>query len=328
MMVGNKRQKGANLYGDQFYKTLSERDAHPLQYRQESVQLFFVEEEGLTYHLQGGLTNDCFVEYRLGGAIKDELAVNGVTVGGIANGTVFPSGTEVEAILRKMLVKQNAPSYYAPTFKLAISGFPFNLEAGSAMHLGGWQTTFDQKDAGPLTGELHTRNGAAFTPDAIPFTIGDETLNYQSTASYQEGIIKNDNLGEPYPEGHILAGSIKSNVVTFKGLRKLFFGVDNPDQNSASIRSLQSLLNPANGTKFLINIPPGARKVSFSYPASLRDASSVKYIEGLNAEVKGVFSKSLTPVEGANKYPAKEHKTYEFIPAAPFESAATYEVTI
>jgi hypothetical protein len=329
-MIGKRSIKG-NPYGNQYYRTLAERNAHPLAYRKESVQLFFVEEDGKTYHLKGGITNQHWKEYFIGGgstSLSKELEVNGVNVGGISDGTTFPLGTDIEEILRKMLVKRIPPTYYPPTYSISVSGYPFNLEAGSVMDLSGLQSSFAQKDAGLLSGIIYTKNGVEFFPDATPFTLGDEALRYQSTASYEEGPLKYDNLDEPNPDGRIPAGSINSNIIVFNGLRKLFFGVNSPDQSSGSIRALQSILNPVNGKKFSIQIPAGTHKVTFSYPSSLRNVSTVKYIEGMYAEVKGVFAMTLTQAEGANNYQAKEYKTYEFIPDSPFESPATYEVTI
>jgi len=51
-------------------------------------------------------------------------------------------------------------------------------------------------------------------------------------------------------------------------------------------------------------------------------------VEGLNAEVKGVFTKSSVSVEGANGYTPIGYKVYRYTPAVPFQAAATYNVTI
>jgi hypothetical protein len=89
-----------------------------------------------------------------------------------------------------------------------------------------------------------------------------------------------------------------------------------------------SSLNPGNGTAFTINIPSGATHVSFAYPASLREVSTVKYVEGLNSEVKDVFTEASINVAGANGYSPIPYRVYTMIPAEPFSEAATYNVTI
>ncbi len=88
------------------------------------------------------------------------------------------------------------------------------------------------------------------------------------------------------------------------------------------------VLNPSNGTTFTISIPVGAVKVTFAYPASLRDVTSVIYVEGLGADVKGAFTKTLVDVEGASGYTAISYKVYTFVPVEAFGATATYNVTV
>lgn len=66
----------------------------------------------------------------------------------------------------------------------------------------------------------------------------------------------------------------------------------------------------------------------FAYPETLRDVSTIKYVEGMNAEVKGIFGKSVIPVQGANGATAINYKVYTYVPAAPFGANATYNVTV
>ena len=68
--------------------------------------------------------------------------------------------------------------------------------------------------------------------------------------------------------------------------------------------------------------------VVFAYPSSLRDITSVVYVEGLGAEVKDIFTKSIVSVTGANDYLPIDYKVYTYIPASPFGATATYNVTI
>lgn len=61
-MVASKRGR-ANLFGNQVYITLAQRDAHPLHARKEQIQLFYVVETGKTYQLVGGKGNAHWAEY-------------------------------------------------------------------------------------------------------------------------------------------------------------------------------------------------------------------------------------------------------------------------
>lgn len=62
MKVGTKSFR-KDLFGDQFYGTLAQRDAHPMFARKQEVQLFHVESEGKTYHLVGGKGNAYWQEF-------------------------------------------------------------------------------------------------------------------------------------------------------------------------------------------------------------------------------------------------------------------------
>ena len=84
----------------------------------------------------------------------------------------------------------------------------------------------------------------------------------------------------------------------------------------------------ANGNSFSITIPVNATRVIFAYPATLRDVTSVKDVNGLNAEIKSAFTKSTVSVEGANGYTAINYKVYTTDYAQPNDKANTYTVTI
>ena len=64
MNIGSRRFR-KDLFGDQYYKTLAERDAHPLFARKPVVQLFYVTDEDKTYHLVEGYTNEHWKEHKL-----------------------------------------------------------------------------------------------------------------------------------------------------------------------------------------------------------------------------------------------------------------------
>ena len=84
----------------------------------------------------------------------------------------------------------------------------------------------------------------------------------------------------------------------------------------------------ANGNSINLTIPVGAKRVMFAYPATLRDVSSVLDVNGLNAEIKSGFTKSVVSVEGAAGYQAIDYKVYVLDYANANDAANTYKVTI
>ena len=83
-----------------------------------------------------------------------------------------------------------------------------------------------------------------------------------------------------------------------------------------------------NGSTFGITIPVGAMRVVFAYPETLRDVSSVKDVNGLNAEISGAFTKSTLSVEGLNNFQGINYKVYVTDFAEAVATANTYKVTI
>jgi hypothetical protein len=163
------------------------------------------------------------------------------------------------------------------------------------------------------------------------YIIGEGQNTWETTVNYDGGPQPMDSEDNNYSTP-LLASAITDNV-TINGYRKLFHGCDvySPIPYSASeeVRALSdSILNPKNGTSFTINIPSGAEKVVFAYPSNLRNVTTIKYVEGLNAEVKGIFNLEYFVVTGANEISPEEYKIYTYVPVSPFASPATYVVTI
>ena len=83
-----------------------------------------------------------------------------------------------------------------------------------------------------------------------------------------------------------------------------------------------------NGNTFTVTIPVGAQRVIIAYPATLRDVTSIKDVNGLNADITSAFSKTTVSVEGAAGYTAIEYKVYTQDFATANDTANTYSVTI
>ena len=268
-----------------------------------------------------------------------EIQVKGQTLGSYNDGDVIPSGESIMTILAKQFAKQIPPTYSAPSYSITPGNQ--NHEAGSTISFN-VSGSFTQRDAGILTNYTLTKtvNGAntevkntatieQYREENI-MVLDGSVIKFTGKVTYEDGPIKNDNLGSPYPEGSIKAGSL-TQAFTITGQRKVFYGKDKlsePCKDSAAVRALpQSSLNPANGTKLSISIVEGDTRVTFAYPATLRDVQSV-ISTALNLDVKGTFVKELVDVEGANGYDAIQYKVYTYIPAIPFASNDTYTVTI
>lgn len=272
-----------------------------------------------------------------GGVFLENFTVLGVEQGVYSDGDTIPSGTFAVDAIKNMLTKVIPPTYTSPTLSINSTG-TLNVEAGTVIEPT-VTPTFNQNDGGAANDYDLTRNSVSIFNAASPTpytdsfgTIGDQDVAYRASVSYDQGPVKNNNAGVPDPTGQIPAGTVQSNIRTYRGQRNLFYAADTQTtaaQTSATVRALaNSQLNPSNGTTFTIDIAAGSTRVTFAYPATLRDVSSVKYVQLGNGEVKETFDLETVQVEGANGFTAINYKVYTYMPAIPYGSAATYTVTI
>lgn len=196
---------------------------------------------------------------------------------------------------------------------------------------------------GPATGITATSweisDTAGNTADTASGSFADvvvaDDTNYKITAkaNYGAGAVAVDNLGATSsPEVKIAAGSASKTSYAITGYRNSFYGTvaEKAEVTSTIIRSLSGKSGKAlaNGNSFTITIPVGAVRVIFAYPATLRDVSSVKDVNGLNAEIKGAFTRSTLTVAGAGSDAGIEYKVYTTDFAEAVAKANSYTVTI
>lgn len=195
---------------------------------------------------------------------------------------------------------------------------------------------------GPATGITATSweisDTAGNTADTASGSFADvvvtDNTNYKITAkaNYGAGAVAVDNLGATSsPEIKIAAGSATKTSGAITGYRNTFYGTvtEKAEVTSTIIRGLtKSNKALANGSSFTINIPVGAVRVIFAYPATLQDVSSVKDVNGLNAEIKSAFKKSTVTVAGAGSDAGIAYKVYVTEFAEPVAGANSYTVTI
>ena len=179
----------------------------------------------------------------------------------------------------------------------------------------------------------HTASTASGSFDDV--VVADNT-NYKITAkaNYTQGAIAWNNLKKDSdPIKRIAAGSTSKTSGAITGYRNTFYGTRaNKDElTSDIIRALtKSGVAYPNGKTFNISVPVGAQRVIFAYPATLRDVSSVKDVNGMNAEIKSSFTKSTMTVAGNGSDAGIEYKVYitDFAEPIAAGKANTYTVTI
>ena len=278
-------------------------------------------------------------------------AIGVMTVPSSGSGTIRAAGKNVKDVLASILAKEKNPTAtqpavnvtcaqlgayevgtsVTPSYKAALSAGSYTYGPGTGITATKWS----------VSNGADTKETAEGTFDAI--IVADNT-NYAitATATHGEGAVPVTNLGNAYPAGKISAGtksgtaykSASAKATTkITGYRNSFYGTlteKDGEINSVLVRGLATKSNKAlaNGNSINLTIPVGAKRVMFAYPATLRDVSSVLDVNGLNAEIKSGFTKSVVSVEGAAGYQAIDYKVYVLDYANANDAANTYKVTI
>lgn len=273
-----------------------------------------------------------------------DYTLNGTDLGALQNGATIPQGSSIDDLLNLITQKAIAPTYTQPTVSIAKSG---NGTAAGSYEAGTSITpiltaTFNKNDAGDLTKLAILKGGSEVGSDTTsPYTytgeatvLGDETITYTAQATYSDGPVKNNNLGNPDATGQIKAGTKTSSALSYVGQRQLFWGTgvgELPTLNSDTIRGLANKrLNPTQGYSWNIPIAIGQQYVIFAYRSNLRDVNEVMYVETNDTGMAASFTKTLVNVADARggENGQVEYKVYSYRMAAPAAAAMTFKVTI
>lgn len=273
-----------------------------------------------------------------------EYTLNGTDLGALKDGESIPEGTSIDDLLNLITQKAIAPTYTQPTVSLAKSGSGTaagSYEAGTSI-TPILTATFNKNDAGDLTklailkgdSEVGSDTTSPYTYTGEAIVLGDETISFTAQATYSDGPVKDNNLGQEDATGQIKAGTKTSSAMNFVGQRNLFWGTgvgELPALNSDTIRGLTNKkLNPTQGYSWNIPIAVGQQYVIFAYRSNLRDVNEVMYVETNDPGMANSFTKNLVNVADARggENGQVEYKVYSYRMAAPAAAAMTFKVTI
>lgn len=274
---------------------------------------------------------------------QEDIIVNGVTGLGITDGSTIASGKTIDEIV-KMLVQKAIPATYTkPTLSIANNGGQAsgNVEAGTSI-TPKLKATFTQNDAGDLTaisikkGNTSVVDGTTspLTYDGEAIVIGDETITFNASATYEDAPVKKNNLGDESTENWFAGATVASGNYSIVGKRNLFYGTgvgEVPELTSDFVRGLANTkLAPAANTAFTINVAVGQQYIVFAYPATLRDVNNVTYVEANDGGMAGNFTKTLVDIADARggENGLMSYKVYTYAMAVPAAATMTFKVTI
>ena len=158
--------------------------------------------------------------------------------------------------------------------------------------------------------------------------------NYRlnATITYGAGANPKNNLGTEVPNLAIAAGSKAASSSAITGYRNSFWGGVKSKEGtptSVAIRGLAGKRNAALSGGFQGDATEsvGDMRVIIAVPAP-RTITSIKDVNGLNAEAFSAFTHVVVKVEGANGYEAKDYNVYYKDNAAACDKANKWHFTV
>ena len=227
--------------------------------------------------------------------------------------SVYVKGKTLDEFLYDISTVQIVPTYYGPSSSVGISGTT-SYEIGTRMDLLpaiSLTHSFTPNDAGaeasPSTA-IYYKNGvslgAGFTSDVAAGTVVGSTrilttaINYTvKNISYAAGNIQNDNLGNPYPTGKIIAGTIDGgNTASITTFQYSYYG---PSTTSVVSDYFKTTIKSAAKSQTLSFSSLLNEYIFYAYPSALGDLSSIKIggFESLDA-----FNKTTVNLVNASGY--------------------------
>lgn len=255
------------------------------------------------------------------------------------SGKLAASGKSVEEFMASILAKEANPKTTEPAASVTVT-----IPGGSTFEIGTHKNvTYSASLSagsytyGPATGVVagtitasfdgQTKTGATGTFENV---VANGTKRLSVSITHNEGAVPKTNLGNPYANGKIAAGTKEATATqTLVGVRHMFYGPMTTDAelNSENIRKLRHS-EAKTGTISTFGAGEGAKKVVVAVPANMK-VTKVLMPSAMNADATANFVKlaSSVQVEGAEGFTAAAYNVWVYKPAS-IDSTETYAVTI
>lgn len=254
------------------------------------------------------------------------------------SGKLAASGKSVEEFMASILAKEANPSTTKPAASVKITEGSGTFEIGTRKNISYTASlSAGSYTYGPATGVVagtvtasfdgQTKTGATGTFENV---VADGTKTLTVSITHNEGAVPKTNLGNPYADGKIAAGTKEATASqTLVGVRHMFYGPMTTDAelNSENIRKLR---HEAASKKTIdtFGAGAGAVKVVVAVPTSM-NVTKVLMPSSMNADATASFVKQAgsVQVEGAEGFTAAAYNVWVYKPAS-IDSTEKYSVTI
>lgn len=220
-------------------------------------------------------------------------------------------------------------SYQAPSVSISSTQSTSGLEIGQVITIP-ITSSFTQRDAGALSGTVIQRDGSPITSPDTDVVMTPTPKVYRAIASYGQGPIKNNQLGDPMPTGRIAAGSVTSNTLSYRGYYFIGYGAVNeiPAINDSPRNLPGKRLSSDNNTFILDTGVVFVTQVIIISPD--KTLSKVIDLDALNLDVTSEYI--LQPqdysVNDASGLPINNYKLYVRTQTVPYTTSHRHQITL
>lgn len=291
-------------------------------------------------------------------AVKDEIAltdenvtmtddftatvnIGTFTVPASGSGTIAAQGKTLKEFLSGLFAKAKDPTITQPSVSISLTGAGAK-EVGSEF-TPSYSVSFNagSYQYGPATGVTATyavsdtasHTATEASGSFAKFTVAD-TTNYKVSvvATHTAGVAPKNNLGRPVDAKKISAGTKSASSGNVTGYRNSFWGGVKSKEGTPTSAIIRGLAGKKNGNISAGNTGDaqervGDMRVIIAVP-SPRTITSIKDVNGLNAEAFSAFTHITVNVEGANGYTAKSYNVYYKDNAAACDKANKWHFTV
>ena len=264
-----------------------------------------------------------------------------LTVPSSGSAQVGKAGDSLLQLFNKILATAKDPTVAQPAVSISLTdakayevGTEFTPSYSVSFNPGSYQY-------GPATGitatysvsDTASHTATAASSSFAKFTVGD-TTNYKVsvTATHTAGAVPKNNLGSEVPGKKIDAGTKSATSGAVTGYRDSFWGSVTSKEGTPTSAVIRGLSGKKGGAIAAGNTGDaseavGAMRVIIAVPAP-RTITSIKDVNGLNAEALSAFTHATVNVEGANGYEAKAYNVYYKDNAAANDKANKWHFTV
>lgn len=267
--------------------------------------------------------------------LAKNLTVEGQELGNYKTGDVILKGTSLTTIFQNIFCKLIPPTYAMPT--LSVRPGTQAYEIGSLINPI-ISSVYTARDGGEVSSYLLTKTTNGITNTLVrdvnitnyqmSYISLDNPIEITATVEYTAGPIKLDNLGNPYPDGRIMDGTLTSTMYLLPK-RNMFYGAlkTSIECNNDSIRNLPyNYLDPKQGDKLILPIEEGTSQIVIAIPKPLTISSVTS--QTLNMNVSNIFTVDTLDIGGVNNTLPTPYNVYVYKPAIPFANNDTYTIVL